>query len=93
MRGAFFQIMLKSHIPTLRKKATIIILFYKLKFIYRPSNKIFNPHFQNKAKYKTFQETKRFICLLERKNLYQRLCPKSCVEKVKNSLFPLRGDS
>ena len=88
MCGAFFQIMLKSHIPTLSKKATII--FYKLKFIYRPSKKIFNPHFQNKAKYKTFQETKRFIHLLERKILYQRLCPKSCVEEVKNSLFPLR---
>ena len=27
MRGAFFQIILKSHIPTLTKKATILNLF------------------------------------------------------------------
>ena len=48
MRGAFFQIMLKSHIPTLSKKATILNLFTGLVtkfstliFKIRPSTKPF----------------------------------------------------
>ena len=56
MCGAFFQIMLKSHIPTLSKKATII--FYKLKFIYRPSNKISTLTFKIRPTTKPFKRQK-----------------------------------
>lgn len=75
MCGACFQIMLKSHIPTLSKKATII-LFYKLKSIYRPSDKIFNPHFQNKTKYKNLSWDKKINLLTWKKNFASKTLPK-----------------